>query len=306
MQRLCAALVCCAVVQLAAPARADAWIDWLEHWSGPGPFIGWDIEARLACIVGPDGSSLQAIMTEVGRRLGQIPGTEALRKQAGSIVSAAESDVDLPARLGRLRSIIVAARPVAPDQPGQDDQWRDVLDALSAAQRLAGGEQGNRLSASLGGVIASACSVRQFERSRAWISLGFRFMRTDEDDRFAGGERIQFTTIEPAMTFRVFGDKPWSFIDYGFGAGAYWVSSRGFRSHNGAFLEPVRLDFHVPRTETRNRWRRVLESAVLRTGVLVFPAGFEPDAFVGTSPTRIPRDWVKTVGIYVDATEWFD
>jgi hypothetical protein len=41
---------CCVVVQLAAPAPAQAWWEWLDQLSGPGPFTGWDVQWRLKCI----------------------------------------------------------------------------------------------------------------------------------------------------------------------------------------------------------------------------------------------------------------
>ena len=41
---------CCVVVQLAAPAPAQAWWEWLDQLSGPGPFTGLDIQWRVKCI----------------------------------------------------------------------------------------------------------------------------------------------------------------------------------------------------------------------------------------------------------------
>ena len=51
MKRVCAVLFCCAVVQLTVPTRAYAWWDFLEEFSGPGPFWGPDFDARVACLV---------------------------------------------------------------------------------------------------------------------------------------------------------------------------------------------------------------------------------------------------------------
>jgi hypothetical protein len=41
---------CCVVVQLAAPAPAQAWWEWIDQLSGPGPFTGWDFQWRMVCI----------------------------------------------------------------------------------------------------------------------------------------------------------------------------------------------------------------------------------------------------------------
>lgn len=50
MRRLGATFVCCVLFHLALPAPADAlfW-RWLDELSGPGPFNGIEIEARLYC-----------------------------------------------------------------------------------------------------------------------------------------------------------------------------------------------------------------------------------------------------------------
>lgn len=50
MRRLGATLICCAILLLLLPAPADAlfW-RWLDELSGPGPFNGFELEARLYC-----------------------------------------------------------------------------------------------------------------------------------------------------------------------------------------------------------------------------------------------------------------
>ena len=49
-------VTCCVVVQLAAPAPAQAWWDWLDQLSGPGPFWGVDLSYRLICIADTEAS----------------------------------------------------------------------------------------------------------------------------------------------------------------------------------------------------------------------------------------------------------
>jgi hypothetical protein len=41
---------CCLAVQLAVPVPAQAWWEWLDQLSGPGPFIGWDLQWRVKCV----------------------------------------------------------------------------------------------------------------------------------------------------------------------------------------------------------------------------------------------------------------
>jgi hypothetical protein len=43
-----------ALISVLAPSRASAWgLEWLDHLSGPGPFIGFKIDARALCWFAP-------------------------------------------------------------------------------------------------------------------------------------------------------------------------------------------------------------------------------------------------------------
>src|SRR5262249_50579284 len=53
MRRVTMIAACCVLVQLLTPTPAHAWWDWLDQLSGPGPFMGWDVRYRLACIQDP-------------------------------------------------------------------------------------------------------------------------------------------------------------------------------------------------------------------------------------------------------------
>jgi len=50
MRRLVLVVACCGLFQLAMPAPAQAWFEWIDHLSGPGPFNGADIWLRLKCL----------------------------------------------------------------------------------------------------------------------------------------------------------------------------------------------------------------------------------------------------------------
>ena len=73
---------CCVVVQLAAPAPAQAWWEWLDQLSGPGPFTGWDFQWRVKCI--PDAPnavtdlSLANIASDGQRKVARIFGAGCL------------------------------------------------------------------------------------------------------------------------------------------------------------------------------------------------------------------------------------
>jgi hypothetical protein len=150
------------------------------------------------------------------------------------------------------------------------------------------------------GFIISACRLNAVERRKAALDIGMRFLWT-KDENYAGGEQMNFTTIEPTFSWRLIDDPHYDFVDYGIGAGFYWVSSKAFPAVRGTFLEPVRLDLHVP-----TNWTKYASAFVFRFSVLNFPGGFEPDVFLPSPDVRqrIARDWVKSYGIYVD-TEVF-
>ena len=128
--------------------------------------------------------------------------------------------------------------------------------------------------------------------------MSSRKYKDDADPEFGHGETIHFTTLEPAVMFPLLWKQSGWRLDYGFGAGVYWFSSEGFESFNGAFLEPLRFDVYFP---IRKGW---VNAVVFRAGALVFPAGFNPDAFAarGGSDNRIASELVPTYSLFVDLT----
>lgn len=151
------------------------------------------------------------------------------------------------------------------------------------------------------GVILSLCKVDPAtDKQRLMFDLGARFLRSkhykgDTNPRFANGETIHFTTLEPAVMFPLAGKQDGLRLDYGFGAGVYWFSSEGFQSFKGAFLEPVRLDLRIPISKT---WFRAV---IARAGLLYFPAGFDPQAWGGSSD-RIGAELVPVYSVFAEIT----
>lgn len=238
MHRICT-LVGSAIVLLAVPAPAYAWWEFLEEFSGPRKFYGWDIQMRVFCLV------------------------DRVEEQTVT-------------RGGRTKTVKVV-----------QDTEKQVPSAI--------------------GVLLSACKVGRSPDHRTThyarrmsVDLGARFLQS-EDPRFANGERIDFTTLEPSISINLFSRWPSrDFLDYGFGAGAYWFSSTEFQSFNGAFLEPVRFEFHTTTAMKQNAWASLVPS--VRVGWLNFPAGFATASWAaapGIAP-RIGRDWVFNLGIFLD------
>jgi hypothetical protein len=148
------------------------------------------------------------------------------------------------------------------------------------------------------GFILSSCRLDENERRRAAIDLSMRFVWTGDERFVPEGEKIYLTTVEPAFSWSVFDDANHDFVDYGIGAGFYWIASERFPTVSAGFLEPIRLDFHAPSNAPK-----ALQWFVVRTGLLVFPGGFAPDAFPllsGAPNVRISRDVVKYIGFYID------
>ena len=321
MRRVCAVLFCCAVVQLSVPTRADAWWDFLEEFSGPGPFWGPDFDARVACLV--DTSNTEA-------RTAAMNATAAARMESmGDALRAVKqaSDVDKwktameawETAREKWEAVAGGSRNAGIEDKRKGETYEGATDVESLRMAAMAFERSaNLLEAAIvpdtgskvriaGGVIYSSCGLKTGERRRATFDVGMRLLRTrHHDPRFAGGEQIQLTTLEPAISWSVFDSskRPWlDVVDYGIGAGAYWISSKGFPSLRGGFVEPARFDFHAP---TNAYW--LARVPVLRVSWLVFPGGFEPTAFAATPPVaqRIPRDKVFSWGIYIDLQPFHD
>ena len=219
------------LVVVAAPTPAEAWWDYIEQFSGPGPSWGLDIETRLICF--PTGDD------------------EAATKPP-------EKGVEAQTAVGFILPICLNRR-----------------GAQSSQRRVAS------------------------------IDLGVLFAWAKKDQRFAGGERVRFLRIAPALSLNLISNPRFDFVEYGIGGGWYRFSSEGFSSFSGGYVEPLRLDFHLP-TEWRQREGPMLEKIarrlLIRYSGLVFPGGFEPNAFAPTPDARkqTTTEWVNSYALLLD------
>jgi hypothetical protein len=239
MRRISVIVLACACAQLLLPARAYAWWEFVEQFSGPKNFYGWDIQVRLFCLV--DKVEKQTV-------------TRGTTTREVRVVN--ETERQMPSAIG----VLVSACKVA----SSPDHGR-----VHYARRLS-------------------------------VDLGARFLSA-RDDRFANGERIHFTTLEPSVSFNLLNRWPtMDFVDYGVGAGVFWFSSTEFPSFNGAFIEPIRFEFHPTTAMKQKTWTAAIPS--LRVAWLNFPAGFETAAWAAGPgiPPRLRSDWVFNLGIFFD------
>jgi hypothetical protein len=322
IRRAYAALICCAVVQLIVPTSAYAWWEYVEQLSGPGPFWGFDVDGRLYCFVDTSGdarsrgaaldATAAAKRQSEGENLGEAnPGPpdankwrnarDAWRRARQAWEVAALGSREPGAAAKRYAEELEEKLTGEPNDVAILKTQAQAYENSAAALRVAVTDNNTRPTVRFApGFIYSSCKLKPGERRRGTIDLGMRFVWTHDPD-FANERRITMTTLEPAISWSVINGAKypgWDVVDYGLGAGMYWIASTEFPSLRGPLLEPVRLDFHFPAKAAP--WARAL---VVRYGLLVFPRGFEATAFAPTNPDkarRISRDWVNSVSIYLD------
>jgi hypothetical protein len=112
------------------------------------------------------------------------------------------------------------------------------------------------------------------------------------NDTYAGGKIIHLRIIEPKLSFPISGRL--DILDAQAGIGAYFFASDGLPGTRvGMIVEPIRFDLHFPSRwadTDRNFWARLPLALSVRAGVVLFPAGFEPNAFsaTGAAARHIP------------------
>ena len=143
------------------------------------------------------------------------------------------------------------------------------------------------------------------------INLGVRFFRAGGEPQFAANKEITLTTVVPSFSWSVFAAEPKAdVLEVGVGGGIYWFSSEGFESFRGVILEPLRFDVHVARGWVKNQqnqqheplWWALAQAVTFRIGWVVFPSGFDANAFNGTGPgaRRIPAESVLATGVFLN------
>jgi len=186
---------------------------------------------------------------------------------------------------------------------GFDLQFRYPCFARTVRLNVATGQMEphiERRANTLGGVLLSACRLKQDDVRWGAIDFNYRTMWTNGDVRFANNESIRFQTVGALFSYNIFNAHPdGDYVDVAAGGGAYWFSSDGFETFSGPFLEPLRIEFH-PTTNFKKRVNWDHWVPILRAGYLYFPTGFDPMDFNAQSPKPIGPDWVLKIGVFWD------
>jgi hypothetical protein len=160
--------------------------------------------------------------------------------------------------------------------------------------------------------LEAGCPVdREGYKRQSSVGVEFRLFHADADPRYATNREIRLVTIEPSFSRSLFRDPNWNFVDIGAAGGVYWFSSEGMQSLNGIILEPLRVDLHLPPFKrdvnapitSGDIALAVLQMAVFRLGVVMFPAGFEPNAFAANTretARRLPSEWLFARTVFLD------
>jgi hypothetical protein len=299
--RLLAVTLLVAGIQLLAPPPADAWFGWLDKFSGPGPFKGLLFDARLACFGAPTGvESPEFRAAEALTRL-LIESTEKDFAQLRRETAEAWNVVFLPDRRSAVLAVQMRAQFFVALRNLRDaTQQREAV--LAAARGAVDEINASRRRLIFGGAIGtmwSTCGAAKDRRVSVDLSVDLWWAKGNPE--FAGGEQVRFTTIMPAVSYRVFPDPDYDVLDVSMAAGWYWFTSKGFDSVDGFVVQPVRVTLHPPtgwHALDHDDIRRWLAPIAVRGALTVVPSGFKADAFNASRRERIPAEYVPTLGLY--------
>jgi hypothetical protein len=151
------------------------------------------------------------------------------------------------------------------------------------------------------GTMWSTCGAAKDRRVSVDLSVDLWWAKGNPE--FAAGEQVRFTTVMPAVSYRVFPDPDYDVLDVAMAAGWYWFTSKGFDSVDGFVVQPVRVTLHFPtgwHALDHSDARRWLAPIAVRGALTVVPSGFKADAFnaAASRRERISAEYVPTLGLY--------
>lgn len=317
--RIALLMLCAVTIEWAAPPPAHAWFGWLDKFSGPGRFHGFEFDLRLYCF--GEANALKAfrerlataryITATLGRSAEVLSPWEvtasrrgAAEAWAGVLVALGELERDFPAIdimsaekeakgwLAKFTPPANAAERIPLDNVGSPTPHLDEIENQAA-------QIGRSLNTR--GALWAVCSP---DKRRRW-SVEFdvaEYRSYGAQPLVAGGEQVRLVTVMPALTYSLF-----DMVDVGAGVGAYRFSSRGFDTFSGAIAAPLRLSLHAPRAAFGRRapyWRFV-SSLEGRFVLFLVPSGFGARVFDSSAgeASRIPGELVHAWGVWLNVNE---
>ena len=320
-------VVLCLLALVLTPARADAWFEWLDYLSGPGPWYGYKMDLRLWCSGAP--APWKGLRESLDKA---VAATLKLQNIPRSATAVDQNVLDqLPPdvasqwthvldELGRSNQVLRMADPKRFDaeisslrgavqfKPTVGQTTRVVpLEVLRVAEGLHKAidtfERGATTIASTG-IFLSACKN---DRTRAVaVEVGFTTLQASSNPDYAGDHSIRMNNINVGLSYRFPLPPDRDIIDIGTNVGMYHFSSRGFKSFSGLIVEPVFIDFHGPtRLVEAGGLKQLGALFTVRLSLVMFPGGFDGARFasVASKPARISgREATPSATVFFNLT----
>jgi hypothetical protein len=305
MRRLRTTLGLLAVLILLAPVPAQAWWGWLDDLSGPGPFWGAEFDFRVACLMEESPWAESVANLQIAEALLRADAAKPSTDKLTAAGKLAELQKNLLTTVAKPSGAIAAAKiveDILATTADLDEATKTALDRAASSIRATAVP---RVSKFPGSVVWSSCADRSASGDNTAIKhrdrhevlslvLNYReYWNSDytnwghvSSDTFANGEIIHLRIIEPKVSWPISGHL--DILDAQTGIGMYSFSSKGFPGARvGLIVEPIRFDLHFPSKfadDRRNFFARLAMALSLRSGLVMFPGGFAPDAFAAKGP----------------------
>jgi hypothetical protein len=307
-------VVLCALALVLTPARADAWFEWLDWLSGPGPWYGYKADLRVWCS-GPRGDwkGMRGLLDQaIADSLSTKPDIRlsAAAKWEQVFANLKKSNLALPLTdpLKFASEIEGVRTALGLNQAGT--QFNQELAPLAVVKigedlhRVLDVFERGAASIASTGIFLSLCKN---DRTRALaVEIGFSSLQAWSNPAYAGDHSIRLNTISAGLSYRVPLPPTIDIIDVGANVGMYHFSSRGFKSFSGLMVEPVFIDFHGPTKLVQAAGLKKLGALLtVRLSLVMFPAGFDGAQFasVASKPAKISgREATPSVTVFFNLT----
>jgi hypothetical protein len=320
-------LKCALVVSLLTlvPARADAWFGFLDYLSGPGPFYGQLYDVRLVCFGGKEQfhvaddaekALINAIAVGANVVVTKDPKMDPWYLFQQAVKGANDKFAVVPeSQMTNLQNAIVRFKAEVQQRATSPQRLADPDDPAIVAFQKAIQESTAVIDAFYHanvvglspGVLLSLCP----ERSTRIVSLDLDtgFWQANSRTDFANDHSIRLITVMAGVSYRHFHDLKHAnrdFIDIGGAIGKYWFTSRGFDEFSGLVFQFPRIDIHGPTSWANDPSCAKKFAALLtfRFSWMVFPGGFDANAFAGTGDHAKPigTEWTPSLAIFFNIT----